>query len=353
MTLNIDLYANDGSPLGISPPMINGRGVGGAELAMMTWAETMAGRGHNVRVYNNPDKPGEHDGVTYLPQTAFNPAKRRDVFVVYRSPNPYVREAKADYKIHWSTDQYTIGDFGTDIFPFVDKVVCISPYHVDYHKTRYGVENGKIGYIDLGVKTEAYDQEVERIPGRCIFCSVPDRGLDILRMLWPRIKEIEPEASLVITSDYRLWGVPSPGNQQHRMAWLAQPDVIFLGRIGREQLIQEQLAAQVLSYPCIYEELFCISAAECQVAGAVPVSSETGALQTTNEWGVIIEGNLATKKWQAAFVEKVAWAMEVTETHRSKMRAEASTRFDWDIICQKWEDLIETGEFEYDTAVRV
>ena len=65
MSLKIDLYCNDGSPLGVTPPDIYGRGVGGAELSMMSWAETMARRGHQVRIYNNPLALGVHDGVEY------------------------------------------------------------------------------------------------------------------------------------------------------------------------------------------------------------------------------------------------------------------------------------------------
>jgi len=344
--MNIDIYANDGSPLGITPEYIYGRGVGGAELSLMMWAETMAGRGHNISIYNNPDVPGEYNDVNYLPQSAFNPLSKRDVFIIYRSPNPYVKNAKADLKLHWSTDQYTIGNFATDIFPHVDKVVCISPYHVEYHKKTYGIKNGKIGYIDLGVKIEEYDQEIDKILGRCIFCSIPDRGLEVLYSIWPKIKEAIPDASLVITSDYRLWGTPVAGNQKHRLAWLNQPDIIFLGKIGREQLVKEQLAAQVMSYPCTYEELFCISAAECQVAGAIPITSTIGALKTTNEWGNTITGDPLDSLWQQAFIEDVIDAMSSENQERSKMQNGSARRFDWNIICEKWESLIETGEFE-------
>ena len=343
--MRIDLFCNDGSPLGIIPPDIYTRGVGGAELSMMTWAETMAGRGHAVRVFNNPPMAGEFDRVEYQPQSAFIPHETRDVFVVYRSPNKHVRHAKAGMKIHWSTDQYTIGDFGRDIFPFVDKVVCISPYHVNYHKNRYGIEDRKIGYFDLGVRMQDYEgQRVDKIPGRCIFCSVPDRGLDLMQILWPRIKEHVPDASLVITSDYTLWGSNNPGNHQYRLDFLNLPDVIFLGKIGREQLAREQLAAVCQSYCSTYEELFCISSAECQVAGAVPVTSSLGALPTTNN-GYTIVGNPMEVGWQDAFVERVVKVLKSNEDPGDMIK-KARQRFDWNRICEQWEHLIETGEFD-------
>jgi len=345
MTYSIDLYAFDGSPLNIHPGDIWTRGVGGAELAMMTWAETMAKRGHTVRVYNNPNKPGLHSGVLYLPQREFDPAQYRDVFIAFRSPNPHTRQAKAAVKLFWSTDQYTTGNYATDIFPFVDRVVCISPYHVDYHKVTYGVEAGKIGYFDLGVRVEDYEQDIAKVPGRCIFCSVPDRGLPILRRCWPEIKEQAPEASLVITADYTLWGSPTPNNHQHRLDWVREQDVEFVGNIPRKQLVQEQLKAVCQPFPCTYNELFCISAAECQVAGAMPLTSTAGALQTTNQWGWQLDGNPADRWWQRKFINVLAAALVIEDKKRQQMQEQARKRFDWSVICGKWERLIESGEF--------
>lgn len=350
MSLSIDLYANEGSPLNIVPPDIYGRGVGGAELAMMSWAETMASRGHHVRIYNSPSTPGHYDGVEYLMQSDFQPRDPRDVFVVYRSPNRYTRLASANVKLFWSCDQYTSGDFRAEIFPYVDRTVCISPYHVDYHKKRYEVEDSKIGYFDLGVRLQDYDLEVEKVAGRCIYCSVPDRGLDLLHILWPRIKERVPHASLVITSDYTLWGAANPLNQQHRLRWLYHQGVQFFGKVPRKQLVEEQLKAVCQPYACQYEELFCISAAECQVARAVPVTSSTGALATTNQWGVIVPGEMQTRAWQDEFVDRVCVILSYPEKSgdgaiRELARDAARRRFDWQTICEQWEYLIETGEY--------
>lgn len=347
----IELYCEDGSPLKITPPDIYGRGVGGAELSMMTWAAKMVQRGHTVNVYNDPTFEGEYDGVEYLPKHAFSPTgAHRDVFIIYRSPNPHILSAKADVKIHWSTDQHTIGNYGTDIFPHVNHVVCISPFHVDYHKRTYPGHDHKIGYIDLGVRLQDYDQEVEKIPGRMIWCSVPQRGLDELNTLWPEIKKRVPEASLVITSDYRLWGSPSPGNQQHRLAWMYQEDVAFLGKIDRERLAREQLAAQVMPFCCTYDELFCISAAECQVAGAIPVTTTIGALKTTNQWGYQIPGFIVEKRWRDEFFEKIEEALALDPEEVKRRQGWAADRFDWDCICGQWERLIETGEFDAQKA---
>lgn len=343
----IDLYCNDGSPLGIIPADIYDRGVGGAELALMSWAEAMSARGHHVRIYNDPRHPVRGKSPEYMNRSDFRPADPRDVFVAFRSPNPFIIRAVAKRcKVHWSTDQHTIGNFATDIFPYVDLIVCISPFHVNYHKVTYKAPADRIGYIDLGVRLGDYDLDgVEKIPGRCIYCSVPDRGLDPLRAAWQHIKTARPDASLVITSDYRLWGARQPMNHKWRLAWLNEPNVTFLGKIPRADLVREQLQAQVHSYPCYYEELFCISVAECTVAGAVPITSDIGSLATTNAWGTVIPGSPINVAWRRDFIAEVLQAMEMPDKDRQKMVAGAKARFDWARIAERWERLLTSGRW--------
>jgi glycosyltransferase involved in cell wall biosynthesis len=341
--LKIDIYCRDGSPLKITPPMIYGRGVGGAELSMMTWAETMARRGHQIRVYNNPDTAGDYDDVSYLPQDDFEPNYRRDVLIVYRSPTPDLKNIRAGVKLHWSTDQFTMGNYATDIVPFVDKIICISPYHMaDYH-SRYNPPEDKITYIDLGVRLQDYPLEMEKVLNRFIFCSVPDRGLTVIRQIWPQIKEALPDATLVITSDYRLWG-SHPGNHKHRLNLLGCDGVVFLGAIERHELARHQAQAQIHLFPCTYEELFCISAAECQAVGAHPITSDVGALATTNEFGLIVPGDPQDPAWQRSYVDIViATALDqdrLTDKATAGIKL-ARQRFDWERICDEWEGVIE------------
>jgi len=347
MGLRIDFLCTDGSPIGVVPTDVETRGVGGAELSLICLAREFAARGHSVRVINRPAAPGVYDGVEYLPgRGADDPV---DVLVLFRSPNPLLGTVKAGLKVFWSCDQHTIGNFGRDVFPYVDRIVCISPYHVKYHEMHYHPVPDRIGCIDLGVRVKDYaGTNVPKIPGRLIFCSVPDRGLSILLPIFRNLKRRIPYVSLVITSDYRLWGNATPGNEQYRLMWLNEGNVQFLGAIPRVRLVAEQCAADILAYPSTYEELFCISAAECQVAGAVPVASDRGALPTTVEWGKIITGAPSTHHWQEAFENEVVNLLgdrDKLEKAQAKMKRAAAKRFDWGKIATKWEHLFETGEF--------
>jgi len=346
----IDLLATHGSPLGVTPPDIYGHGVGGAELAMMTLMQTFAERGHQVRVFNDPKKPGEYDGVQYLFRNQFKPKDKRDVLIPFRQPNALVKASRAAKgKFWWSTDQYTIGDYAK-FSKVVDFCVTISPHHTEYHKNRYGIPDEKIGHIDLGVRLADYDIKVDKVPGRMIFCSVPARGLMILHSAWPLIRRKAPKATLVITSDYALWGAGGGGTAKWRIHWVGMEGVNYVGNVPRRELIKYQLEAEVLPYTCTYDELFCLSVAECQVAGAMPVTTDASALKTTNQFGIKVSGDPTTPQFVEEFSDRVAALVtterQFLEARRASMIAAAKSRFDWHVIAEKWEKLFEDGRIK-------
>ncbi len=339
--LKIDVIANDGSPIGVVSRDIygeNGRlGVGGAELALLTLCEGWHKAGHDVALYNNPTVL--HGSIFHqYPLDSFLPQADRDVLVIFRSPNKRIRGARG-LKVWWSTDQKTVGDFA-DFATKVDKIVTISPFHAKYFKDTYGIENTTT--IDLPVRLDDYTSPIEKVKNRLIFCSVPDRGLPILAQAYREIQQQVPDVSLVITSDYRLWGARSAMNEQHIMKFLGLGGVQFLGAIPRREMVKEQLAAQIQAYPCTYDELFCYSVAECSVAGALPITSTTGALATTN-MGIQIEGDVYSHVWRREFVAQVVHTLkhEDLQSAQFAVSQDAKERFSMEKILPQWEKVFE------------
>lgn len=337
----IAVFVNDGSPMHIAPPDLYTRGLGGAENALVSLMAEFAKRGHEVFVFNDSYHPGDHDGVLYLPKSNLHDAYTNfDVMIFFRSPNDEVsRERNRDtLKIFWSCDQFTRGDYA----PFlraVDRTVCISPRHVAYFREHYAADERTVS-IDLGVRVGEYAREVARVPHRLIFCSVPERGLMRLRAIWPRIKSAVPDASLVITGSHALWG-GDDNTPPYRQAFGGMSDVHYFGAISRHQLIERQLEADIHAYPCVYDELFCIAAAECQVAGAVPFTSAEGALETTNSYGFLFPGNPYDDTWLSDWADRIidSFHDDVPAKWRPHMMQQARERFSWSRIAEEWEAL--------------
>lgn len=336
----LHVLCNDGSPLGVTMKSLwgtDGRfGVGGAEQALLTLCAGFQERGYDVTLYNNPSEGG---ASPFKQKTLdeFNPLDDRDYLIVFRSPNHRIAGAKG--KIIWfSCDQMTVGDF-KEFSKEVEKAVCISPHHADYFREMYGINNTVV--IDLPVRLEDYKNEVEKIPKRCIYTSIPDRGVMQLHAAWPLILKEVPDASLVITSDWRLWNqhIDASCIQPYQLAFAVQPNVSYVGAVKRQQLIQYQQEAQLLLYPCTYDELFCITVAEAQVAGAYPITSKYGSLPTTNEFGTQIAGAPTDPKFIEAFVvEAVSTLLDPDLPEKQlAMQKKARKRFDLEGILQQWE----------------
>ena len=339
--LKIDVLCNDGSPLGVVSKDIygeNGRiGLGGAELALLTMCEAWHNCGHRVRLYNSPTISNGSSFGQY-PIDTFLPQENRDILIIFRSPNHRIGNARG-LKVWWSTDQYTVGDF-RDFSTKVDRIITISEFHAKHFKSAYGIE--KTTSIDLPVRLQDYEQEIEKVKNRMIFCSVPDRGLEILAQAYPRIKSEIPDVSLVITSDYRLWGVPEPRNERFIQRFFGMEGVKFLGAVPRKEMVLEQMRAEIMPYSCTYDELFCYAVAECQVAGAYPITSSTGALETTN-MGTQIEGDASNGRWIEAFTNEVIKTLKdpLLWEKQQEVKQFALTRFSIDKILKEWEKVFD------------
>lgn len=340
--MKIDIICNDGSPLGVTVPDIYGKagrvGIGGAELALLTMCEQWGMEGHAVRLYNDPHIFVKDQPFEQLPRATFHKREDdRDILIIFRSPNPLSYGASG-YKVWWSCDQQTVGDFA-QFAAAVDKIVVISPHHRQYFEITYGIRAAIP--IDLPVRLSDYDVDPlpKRIPTKALFASIPDRGLPYLRDVWPYIKQEVPEAELVITSDYQLWGSHA-GNESHRLKFIRMPGISFLGAVPREQLIQHQLTSGVLAYPCTYEELFCITCAEALVSGCFPVSSDCGSLVTTNTYKAIA-GVPTNPGWSGLFWRAVVAEMKNPDEEKRKvMQQAARERFDPKRISEQWKEKV-------------
>ena len=256
--------------------------------------------------------------------------------MVFRSPNERIVNAKGKL-IWWSCDPSTIGDFRA-FSKRVEKIVVISKYHAEYFRTMYGIENTVV--IDLPVRDD-YNHDVKKVSHKCIYTSIPDRGVMQLHAAWPLIIREVPDASLVITSDWRLWDkyLDKSCVQPYQLAYAGHKNTSYVGAVKRKELIQHQLEAELLLYPCIYEELFCIAVAEAQIAGAIPITSQNGAVRTTNSFGHQIKGSPSDPKFIDEFVAKTVSCLQDPDLREKQieMQNKAVKRFALDRILDQWE----------------
>jgi glycosyltransferase involved in cell wall biosynthesis len=287
-------------PPGFTGAKHHGEGVGGTEALVVVLAEALAARGMAVTVASQIAATESHRGVSYVPVESVRLEQAAVAVVIkqwsngaesargarfFLATDVHVPDPAALARcIEWSTVSAALSPFMRDS---ITAVVRAPGMHV----------------LPPPVALEDYANSSELRERTLLYCSMPDRGLYYLKDVFPAIRRRVADATLVITSDFTLWG-KAPARDAFMRFFDAQPGIRYVGHVDRATLLVEQQRARVMAYPCTFEEGFCIAAAECMAAGAVPVTTNNYALRTTvGDSGDLISGRPRSWFYRRAFVK--------------------------------------------------
>lgn len=278
-------------------------GVGGTEALVVVLAETLSGLGIRVSVATHIDAERCDRGVRYQAVAAARPGEAA-VTVLVKQWSHAAADA-GPIRIFLATDVHVPDRDGlARCIRWSTGSLALSPFMRDSLGEAIGV--GGMGVLSPPIALDDYAAASDRRDRVLLYCSVPDRGLYYLKDLFPAIRRRVPDATLVITSDFSLWGRDSAKDAFMRF-FENQQGVVYLGHVSRSRLVAEQLHARVLAYPCNFPEGFCIAAAECMAAGTVPVTTNAFALTTTvGDAGVLVNGRPRSWFYRRRFVQQAA-----------------------------------------------
>ena len=193
-----------GKRITFGPADENIPGLGGSEGSLLVLSRELARRGHRVEVYNACWAPGEYDGVLWKGAWDIDSAETPDVRVSVRTADS-VLENDAPVQIFWMLDDRPDGAIRfRELYPN-SPIILASDTMSDILDGR-GIHNN-INKIFLPVN-ERYLRE-RRLPSEgtyCLYSSMPNRGLKALLHMWFEVKRAVPEARLLVTSGWELWG---------------------------------------------------------------------------------------------------------------------------------------------------
>ncbi len=323
-------------------------GLGGGEGSIVLLTEGLARAGEHVEVFNCCYRPGIYNGVTWRMDWEIDHAAPPDVLVSVRFQESIRPELVARKRIYWMLDNRSEGTaqfikrFGSSggKVSVASKTICelLLKRQID----------GPIQDIPLPVERTLYDANLERHLA-CLYCSVPNRGLDILLLIWPRIRDVVPDAELWVTGGYQLWGYSHEEAQERVSSIVGShplPDgVRMFGVLPKRQIAELQASCALMLYPCRFDEMFCLAAAECSAAGTPIITSARGALQervVDGVNGILIPGELESAQTQQRFVEAtVKLLRDPTERQRMSLAAKQLTSdLTTDAVVAKWKALV-------------
>jgi glycosyltransferase involved in cell wall biosynthesis len=185
--------------------------------------------------------------------------------------------------------------------------------------------------------------------GQVIYCSIPDRGLETLIKIWPKIRRSVPKAKLIVTSGFTLWGYSQTDNDQICKKIYDQArktkGIVLLKAIPKKQLANIQAESTLFLYPTNFNEMFCISALECMRVGTPLVCSHRAALierVKDGKNGHLILGQAGSNAYNKEFIKKTISLLKDPDrlnriSHEAK---EASKHQGTACLAEEWEKFL-------------
>ena len=345
------LFALGHTPEPLAGGMLETQGAGGLETSYIELPKALAAQGQQVTVLCRCEEAHVSGGVFFLPFTEPAPDwLRPDIVVASRWFEKFALDAQ---RIVWLHDAW-FADLPVGTWEQARHVVVASPWHRHYVAQRAGpMVARKTRVIPLGIhKAQFAGLQVKRRPHQLIYSSNPDRGLQALVDVWPRIVDAVPDVNLVITygweglltwSDSQEWGAQQMATHDRLVDWAEQAgNVQFTGRLPKHELYRRMAESAICAYPNNFFETFCITALESQAAGVPMVTSALGALPTTLnlDGNILLKGDPLGTAYQKIFAEQVI-ALLLDKARRERLSTTcldyiARTPCDWLDIAHQW-----------------
>lgn len=225
-----------------------------------------------------------------------------------------------------------------NIIPIHDKlkgIFCMSEWHKEYFCSIYPTlpnvmifPNG-INVSDFVIKP--------KVANSFIYSSFPNRGLLVLLKMFPKIRSLLPNAILNIfcdmNNDYCTLVAKDEMMEIKKLLEEQKEYVTNYGFVTKKVLYNFMLQSEYWLYPCTFEETFCITALEAQMAGCICITNDLGNLKDINH-GIVVKGDATTLEWQDSVLDIII------NMDKKINSMEFASQYDWAILAQRMMDYI-------------
>jgi GR25 family glycosyltransferase involved in LPS biosynthesis/glycosyltransferase involved in cell wall biosynthesis len=215
---------------------------------------------------------------------------------------------------------------------YINGVFCLTEWHKNHFLNIYPEIKDKIQIINNGINIDSFKADTNnKIKNRFIYTSRPDRGLDNLLKLWPKILERIPDATLAISS---YGNFPSKPEETILKKIIDEnPDTIrYLGKLNTDKLYEEMAYSEYWLYPTHWPETSCITALEMLMSEVIclyyPVA---GLTNTIDKYGI-----------QVCSGEEIETIVSLTEEQKENLRKNGklyALNYSWENRFNKWEKI--------------
>lgn len=267
-----------------------------------------------------------------------------DVLILFRYLYPILEiQLKASKVILWLTDTTPIYSYEAmdiknmgrnllrNLIDKFDHVVTLTNWHKNNIIELYDIPENKLEVIGSAIDTNNYIKNIVKQKNRFIWTSNGSRGIRRLFDYFENIRQFMPDAELYVYRDESAF-IPED------LQWMHDKEYIhYGGKISNDKVFEEFQKSQYWFYPTDFDETYCMSAVEAQLAKCLCITSYKGALiETVADRGILIKESIYSdnyeqialdnlkrlsnnKKLRDSFIKKAhVWAKDQTWKKRAE-----------------------------------
>ena len=345
-----------------NPETARTKGVGGSEEAVIWLSRLLGERGWKVTVYGNCGvEERDYDGILWKPYWMWNWRDKQDVTVLWRYPQFAKYEINSDTVVVDLHDVILEGEFAPERLKRIDKIFVKSRFHRSLFPA---VPDEKFVVIPNGIDAKLFEGGGDRDPRLLINTSSADRSMEAFLDCFAEIKKQVPDAKARWAYGWGVWDFSNSASAQ-KMEWKQQIQARMQalgiedrGRLSHGEVAELYREGNLFAYPSEMAEIDCISLSKAMAAGAIPITTDFGALgEKRGHGGVFIHSKKTKDDWvepgqfhfemtdpeqKARFVEEAVRLLKnpPTEKEREPMREWARLTFDWNAIADAWNEVL-------------
>lgn len=162
------------------------------------------------------------------------------------------------------------------------KIVCVSNWQMQRYADMYQIPWDHFVVLHNAISpVPAHEKPRDKI--RLIYTSTPQRGLDVLASVFPRLAEKYEDIELEVFSSFKLYGWDQADEHFEPLFKMLRehPKVIYHGAKSNEEVREALQRSHIFAYPSCWQETFCLCLVEAMSAGLVCVHPNYGCLYET------------------------------------------------------------------------
>lgn len=341
--------------------------LGGSQSALCYLAEALAKQGHDVFLVNNTSKAGMSSGVMHFPLSTVPHQLLRslDALIIWNTPD-LGQQIKslldentclvlwAGIAYYQPAMQVLQTPSEQDIY---DGIVFVSEWQRNDFYQNFGIPPERTCLIRNAVGAPfcgLFSNDAPILPQKSkppviAYTSAPDRGLDLLLEVFPKIRRAVPGTRLKVFSSMKLYQVSEAEDESvhgllYRKCWETE-GVEYIGSRPQPDLARELQSVTVLAYANTVRETSCIAVMEAMASGCWVVTSNWGGLpETTAGFARLISVEGDWEAYKDRFVEETVEVLTActatdptaAETHLRRQVEYVNREYNWSIRAQQW-----------------